>query len=81
MKKEDLLNKCKLRNNLEGLLLIKFSEILNSSTSPNILSINKLKINFKHLDFVRKPLFICWEKNSPLDYKILNLILFSLILH
>ena len=38
---------------------IKFLEILNSNTKPNIFSTYQLKIAFQRSNFLRKPFFMC----------------------
>ena len=40
---------------LKGLDSIKFLEILHSNKTPNKFSKNRLKIAFKHPNFVREP--------------------------
>ena len=65
-----------LQDVLKGLDSIKFLEILHSNKTPN-----KLKIAFKHPNFVRELFYNCAKIRNPLDSKHLNFRIFSFILH
>ena len=66
---------------LSGLHSIKFLEILNSNKTPNTFFTYQLKINFKSLNFVRKPFLMCFKIRTSLGLKYLNFRIFSCIVH
>ena len=66
---------------LKVLHLAKCSKIWHGYTKQDKVSDHQLKITFKHSDFVRKALFICYKRQPLLPCESINFINFLFILH
>ena len=55
--------------------LVKFSEILHRYTTQHNVFNHQLKITFQLPDFVRKVLFICYKRQSPLSCESINFLI------